>query len=72
MLRNPMYLGVLAVIAEQALLLGDARLLVYGAIIWLASHIFVVYEVPTLRRCYGAAYTDYCAQVPRWLARLTR
>jgi protein-S-isoprenylcysteine O-methyltransferase Ste14 len=39
--RNPMYLGVLAVIFGQARLLGDIRLIVYGAIAWLAFHIFV-------------------------------
>ncbi len=69
--RNPMYLGLLAVIWGQALLLGDARLIVYGAIVWLASHIFVVvHEEPVLHRRYGAQFADYCAQVRRWLPRL--
>jgi protein-S-isoprenylcysteine O-methyltransferase Ste14 len=70
--RNPMYLAVLAVIFGQALLLGDIRLVIYGAIVWLAFHIFVVvYEEPVLRRRYGAQFNAYCAQVPRWLPRLT-
>jgi protein-S-isoprenylcysteine O-methyltransferase Ste14 len=69
--RNPMYVGVLAVIAGQALLLGDIWLIVYAALVWLAFHIFVVgYEEPILRRRYGAQFDDYCALVPRWLPRL--
>lgn len=69
--RNPMYLGVLAVIAGQALLLGDIWLIAYAALIWLAFHMFVVgYEEPTLRRRYAAQFDDYCALVPRWLPRL--
>jgi protein-S-isoprenylcysteine O-methyltransferase Ste14 len=69
--RNPMYLGVLAVMAGQALLLGDIWLIVYAALVWLAFLIFVVvYEEPTLRRRYGAQFDDYCALVPRWLPRL--
>jgi protein-S-isoprenylcysteine O-methyltransferase Ste14 len=70
--RNPMYLGVVAIILGQALLLGDSRLIIYGAVVWLAFHIFVVaYEEPVLRRCYGAQFSDYCAHVRRWLPRLT-
>jgi len=70
--RNPMYLGVLAVIGGQALLLGDTRLIVYGVIVGFACHIFViVYEEPELRRRYGAQFDAYRAHVPRWLPRLT-
>ena len=36
--RNPMYVAVIAVIWGQALLFGDWRLLVYGALFWLACH----------------------------------
>jgi protein-S-isoprenylcysteine O-methyltransferase Ste14 len=70
--RNPMYVGVVAIILGQALLLGDIRLVIYGAIIWLAFHAFIIgYEEPVLRRCYGVQFNDYCAQVRRWLPRLT-
>jgi protein-S-isoprenylcysteine O-methyltransferase Ste14 len=70
--RNPMYIGVVAIILGQALLLGDVRLVVYGAIIWLACHVFVVtYEEPVLRRRYGAQFEEYCMQARRWLPRLT-
>ena len=30
-----------------------------------------VYEEPTLREAHGPAYDEFCADVPRWLPRLT-
>jgi protein-S-isoprenylcysteine O-methyltransferase Ste14 len=70
--RNPMYLGVAAVIFGQALWLGDVRVLVYGAIVCLGFHVFVLaYEEPALRRRYGAQFDDYCRAVRRWLPRVT-
>jgi protein-S-isoprenylcysteine O-methyltransferase Ste14 len=48
--RNPMYLAVLCIIFGQAALLADWRVALYGAVIWLVSHAFVLtYEEPTLR-----------------------
>lgn len=70
--RNPMYLAVLAVVAGQALLLGEIRLVIYSAMVCLAFDVFVIaYEEPTLRRRYGAQFNAYCAHVRRWLPRLT-
>jgi protein-S-isoprenylcysteine O-methyltransferase Ste14 len=69
--RNPMYVGVLSVILGQGLLLGDARVLRYGAVVWLAFFLFVVgYEEPTLRRTFGEEYERFCANVPRWIPHL--
>ena len=49
--RNPIYLAVVAIILGQAMLFGDWRLVLLGALFWLAFHLFVVaYEEPTLRR----------------------
>ena len=70
--RNPMYVSVLAVILGQAILFADWRLLPYGALFWLACHLFVLtYEEPTLAATFNAAYERYRANVPRWLPRLT-
>lgn len=70
--RNPMYASVLAVILGQALLFGDWRLIVYGALFWLACHLFVLaYEEPTLQRTFGAEYRVFRANVPRWIPRMT-
>src|SRR5688572_11063096 len=40
--RNPMYVAVTALILGQALLLGDARLLLLAAVVWLVFHLFVL------------------------------
>ena len=66
--RNPMYVGVLAAILGQALLLGQPVLLVYAAVVWAAVAGFVYgYEEPTLRARYGAEYDAYRAAVPGWI-----
>jgi protein-S-isoprenylcysteine O-methyltransferase Ste14 len=70
--RNPMYVAVAAVILGQAVLLGDWRLIVYGALFWLACHLFVVaYEEPTLEQTFGGEYQAFRAGVPRWIPRIT-
>jgi protein-S-isoprenylcysteine O-methyltransferase Ste14 len=70
--RNPMYVAVTSIILGQALLFADLRLVVYGALFWLVCHVFVLgYEEPALARSFGAQYRAYCANVPRWVPRLT-
>ena len=69
--RNPMYVAVTAIILGQALVFASPTLAAYGAVIWLAFHIFIVmYEEPTLRVTYGDQYAAYCAAAPRWIPRL--
>jgi protein-S-isoprenylcysteine O-methyltransferase Ste14 len=68
--RNPMYLGVSAVIAAQCLLSPSP-----GIVLWLiffvtATTVFVkVYEEPTLHAAYGPEYTRYREEVPGWFPR---
>ena len=70
--RNPIYVALVAVILGQAVLFGDQRLLLYGALVFVAFHIFVLaYEEPTLRESFGAEYETYRANVSRWIPRLT-
>jgi protein-S-isoprenylcysteine O-methyltransferase Ste14 len=70
--RNPMYVGVAAAILGQAVFFGDTRLLIYGAVVWLAFHLFVLlYEEPTLERTFGEEYELFRKNVPRWIPRLT-
>jgi protein-S-isoprenylcysteine O-methyltransferase Ste14 len=69
--RNPMYLGVFAIVAGQGLLFGDPWTLLYAACLWIGFTVFVqMYEEPTLRRTWGTQYYLYCANVPRWWPRL--
>jgi protein-S-isoprenylcysteine O-methyltransferase Ste14 len=70
--RNPIYVGVVAIIFGQALLFGDLRLLWYAVLLWLFFHVWVlVLEEPTLEQTFGAQYEDFRANVPRWVPRLT-
>jgi protein-S-isoprenylcysteine O-methyltransferase Ste14 len=70
--RNPMYVSVTSAILGQALILGNVRLLEYGALVWVALHLFVLlYEEPILRKTFGAEYEAFCAAVPRWIPRIT-
>jgi protein-S-isoprenylcysteine O-methyltransferase Ste14 len=69
--RNPIFLAVVAIILGQALLFGDWRLIVYGALLWFAFHAQVVaYEEPTLEQTFGGEYDAYRANVRRWIPRV--
>ena len=69
--RNPMYVALIAVIAGQALLLGQLGLLLYAVVVWLAPAAFVHWhEEPALARRFGAEYEAYRQAVPAWWPRL--
>jgi protein-S-isoprenylcysteine O-methyltransferase Ste14 len=69
--RNPMYVGVLAIILGHFLWFGFWNLLIYAIVVFTAFHSFVTYyEEPTLKRQFGKAYEEYLARVPRWIPRL--
>ena len=66
--RNPMYVGVLGVVAGWAVYYRSIRLVEYGVALAVLFHLFVVLlEEPLLRRRFGAAYDEYCRAVPRWI-----
>lgn len=70
--RNPMYVAVVSLILGQGLLFGNGAVLIYGLIVWLTVHSFVlVYEEPTLSGDYGEQYDRYRKNVRRWIPRLT-
>ena len=69
--RNPMYIGVLAVILGHFLWFGYWYLLIYAVVVFLAFNAFVMfYEEPTLKRTFGASYEEYLKRVPRWIPRI--
>lgn len=68
--RNPMYVGVEAVLAGEAILFASPSLAVYAVMVALMFHVFVLLaEEPSLRAKYGISYEDYCRAVPRWIPR---
>ena len=70
--RNPMYVGVLAVIFGHFLWFGYWNLLIYALVIFSAFHLFVTqYEEPNLKKRFGAAYEKYLMEVPRWIPRIS-
>ena len=70
--RNPMYAGVAATIFGQGLLFGNIQVVEYCLFVWLAFHLFVLqYEEPKLRSTFGEEYEQFCANVPRWIPRLS-
>jgi protein-S-isoprenylcysteine O-methyltransferase Ste14 len=49
-----------------------ARLIVYGALLCLFFHVWVVaVEEPTLEQTFGTEYEAFRAAVPRWIPRMT-
>jgi protein-S-isoprenylcysteine O-methyltransferase Ste14 len=69
--RNPMYVGVLLILLGHFLWFKFIWLMVYLVFVFLIVHLFVtLYEEPTLKRKFGAAYEDYLRNVPRWIPRL--
>jgi len=68
--RNPIYLGVLSIFLGHFLWFGYWALLIYTVFAFIGVHSFVVlYEEPTLKRKFGAAYEEYLQRVPRWIPR---
>ena len=66
--RNPMYLGMLLVLAGWAVFLGNAAaaLLVPAFVAWM-TRFQILPEERALTARFGASYLDYCARVRRWL-----
>ena len=68
--RNPMYLGVTAVLLGEVLLMRSSALAMYWLIWFVVVNAFVIgYEEPTLRGQFGASYEEYLRTVGRWIPR---
>jgi protein-S-isoprenylcysteine O-methyltransferase Ste14 len=69
--RNPIYLGAVAIFLGEALLLWRLNLLLYAIAAWLGAAAFVRwYEEPALVRRFGTDYQVYRRAVPAWRPRL--
>jgi protein-S-isoprenylcysteine O-methyltransferase Ste14 len=66
--RNPMYIGVLFVVAGLSLLTGSPLLAAYSAFLAVSFHIrVVVYEERVLARDFPEEWIAYSRKVNRWL-----
>jgi protein-S-isoprenylcysteine O-methyltransferase Ste14 len=69
-MRNPMYIGGLAMMAGGKLILRSISIVILALALFPVVHVFVIlYEEPTLRRKFGETYEEYCRNVSRWLPR---
>jgi protein-S-isoprenylcysteine O-methyltransferase Ste14 len=70
--RNPMYIGILLLLAGQAIFFASLPTVWYALGVALCFHFFVIfYEEQALRRRFGQSYSEYRSQVPRWAPRLS-
>lgn len=71
--RNPMYVGIVAILIGEALLFMSSRLFQYTVLAFSFYFLLVlIYEEPALRAKFGESYRQYCKVVPRWLPRLSK
>jgi len=69
--RNPIYLGVIAVYLGYVLWHPSLSILLCPAIVAVSSHLFVLfYEEPHLRKSFSTEYEAYYQSVPRWIPRV--
>jgi protein-S-isoprenylcysteine O-methyltransferase Ste14 len=71
LVRNPMYVGVLTLVAGWALYFTSLLLGAYALFLAIRFHLHVRgYEEPWLASEFGEEFERYKAAVPRWLPRL--
>jgi protein-S-isoprenylcysteine O-methyltransferase Ste14 len=69
--RNPMYIGFVAILLGEALAFAAWVLAAYAVVLFVATHLLTVWsEEPRLVRTFGEAYREYLEVVPRWIPRL--
>ena len=71
--RNPMYIGGLALLLGFGLYERSISILFMTLLLFLIVHLFVLYyEEPTLTRKFGSSYEAYLRAVCRWIPRPAR
>jgi protein-S-isoprenylcysteine O-methyltransferase Ste14 len=71
--RNPMDLGLFAIVGGEALFFWSIHLGIYFVCLVCVVHLVVtLYEESALSYQFGAMYEDYKRTVPRWLPRKPR
>ena len=66
--RNPIYLGMLIILAGAAVFLGSLTpFLVLPVFFFIIQEGYIKHEEPFLERIFGEQYRAYCRRVRRWL-----
>lgn len=66
--RNPIYLGMAAIIAGSGLALGTwATLPVLALFVWVITAYQIIPEERALKKLFGDGFETYKAQVRRWI-----
>jgi len=66
--RNPMYVGVVTILAGWCILWDSRTLIIYSALFAIGFHLRVLwFEEPWAARQFGAEWQAYHARVSRWL-----
>lgn len=69
--RNPMYVGVLTIIAGHLVLKPSVPLLIYWFFFLAVSSAFIIgFEEPYLRSRFGESYVAYTRRVGRWIPKV--
>jgi protein-S-isoprenylcysteine O-methyltransferase Ste14 len=73
LVRNPMYVGGMAVLLGWGLILLSPSIVLLAVGFMLLAHVFVVfYEEPALEKSFDASYLEYKRSVGRWLPKWRR
>jgi protein-S-isoprenylcysteine O-methyltransferase Ste14 len=68
--RNPMITGVMLILLGEAAVFASLHLLVWFGVFAVVNAFYIpLVEEPGLARRFGAAYTRYRRNVPRWIPR---
>jgi protein-S-isoprenylcysteine O-methyltransferase Ste14 len=70
--RNPLYIGNILTVSSYMFISGNPTGIVLGSLIFIVIYrLIVLSEERFLTEKFGQAYIDYCADVPRWLPKLS-
>lgn len=66
--RNPMYLGVVTMLAGWSVWYASWQIVAYALAVFLGFNLFARFvEEPFLKKQFGETYEEYCRRVPRWV-----
>ena len=69
--RNPMILGVIMVLIGEAIVFSSRSILLWAIVVFAINTVYFIFsEEPGLEKRFGAEYTEYKKNVPRWIPRL--